>query len=212
MEAMLEQMMRDPEMAHMMQSEMMQDPGLARMMQAAHTKKAPFEDPALTMIINSVRKQKDIGSAKFKAQDTVAALAAYQAAVNAAGLINGGGLAWPQVENLVFACRSNAALCLIQLGRPAEAVVECEMALAMPVANKSELLPKVLARNLQALIDASRSHDEVLRFADELRRRGAFDQGGMHGPGQQKLLDQIARLDTDGIPKRTPASKRTNGL
>ena len=171
---------------------------MARMIQAANAKKAPFEDPTLTSIIAPVRTQKDIGSAKFKARDTVAALAAYQSAVNAASLTNGGGLAWPQVENLIFACRSNAALCLIQLGRPAEAVVECEMALAMPVANKSELLPKVLARNLQALIDASRPHDDVLHFVDELRRRGAFDRGGMHGPGQQKLLEQIARLDTAG--------------
>ena len=200
MEAMLEQMMRDPAMAQMMQDPeiagLMQGLGPARMVQGTMAKKAPFEDPTLTKIMDPVRKQKDIGSTKFKARDIVAALTAYQSAVNAAGLTNGGGLAWPQVENLVFACRSNAALCLIQLGRPDEATVECEAALAMPVANKSELLPKVLARKLQALIDASRTHDVILSFADELRRRGAFDQGGMHGAVQQKLLEQIARLDT----------------
>lgn len=191
MDAMLEQMMRDPEMARMM----MQNPEMARMMPGSPNK--PFVDPFLTNMITPVSEQKDIGAAKFKARDTVAALAAYQSAVNAAGLTNGGGLAWPQVETLVFACRSNAALCLIQLGRPDEGIVECDTALAMPIANKSELLPKVLARKLQALVDANRARAVILSFADELRRRGAFDHGGMHGPGQQKLLEQIARLDTN---------------
>ena len=32
-------------------------------------------------------------------------------------------------------CRSNAALCLIQLGRPDEAIAECDAALAMPCAD-----------------------------------------------------------------------------
>lgn len=171
--AMMEEMMQNPDMAHLMKSD---------------TTQAPFEDPTLTGLLSPIRKHKQTGGDKFKEKDTIGALSAYQAAVAAAGGTNG-VLAWPQAETLVFVCRSNAALCLLQLGRPVDAVVECDSALALPCANDSDLLSKVLARKLQGLVDSGRG--DVFGFLDELRRRGCFDDAAH---GQAKLIEQVARL------------------
>jgi len=173
---------------------MMSDPDMLQFFNAPAgqpTHKASFEDPELTTMLSPIRKHKQNGTDAFKKKDAAGALAAYQAAVTAAGSTNGGPLAWPQVEELIFACRSNAALCLLQLGRPDEAIAECDAALAMACANGSVLLPKVLARKLEALVDAARPRATILGFVEELRRRGTFD---IDAVGQAKIIEQLARL------------------
>ena len=180
--------MASPEWMAMMQQMVMNNPS---MMQNFTGNRKITEDPALTAMLKPLRELKQIGADKFKAMDVAGALASYQSAVTSAGSTNGGALAWPQAEALVNACRSNAALCLLQLSRPEEAIAECDAALAMACSNASELLPKVLVRKLQALIDAGRDNSEVFAFVEELRRRGAFDFGWSGG---QPLIEQVARL------------------
>lgn len=113
------------------------------------------EDPVLQKLLAPLREHKQRGAELFKARDVAGALAAYQAAVAAAGGTEGQispprtrQIVWPHAEPLAFACQSNAALCLLQLGRPAEAVAACDAALLMPSANgpSSALLLKVRAR------------------------------------------------------------------
>ena len=110
------------------------------------------EDPVLQKLLAPLREHKQRGAELFKARDVAGALAAYQAAVAAAGGTEGQispprtrEIVWPHAEPLAFACQSNAALCLLQLGRPAEAVATCDAALLMPSANgpSSALLSKV---------------------------------------------------------------------
>ena len=179
MMAMMQQLMVDPSM-------------MERFMQENRAPPKMTEDPALTAMLEPIRDLKKTGAQKFKAKDAAGALAAYQSAVISAGSTHSGALAWPQAETLVYACRSNAALCLLQLGRSDEAIAECDAALTMPCSNGSELLPKVLARKLQGLIDADRKRSDVFDFLDELRRRGVFDQGW--SGGQPKVVEQVARL------------------
>jgi hypothetical protein len=111
------------------------------------------EDPVLQKLLAPIREHKQRGAELFKARDVAGALAAYQAAVVAAGGTAGQIspprtrlLVWPHAEPLAFACQSNAALCLLQLGCPAEAVAACDAALLMPSADSpsSALLAKVL--------------------------------------------------------------------
>ena len=118
------------------------------------------EDPVLQKLTAPIREHKQRGAELFKARDVAGALAAYQAAVVAAGGTAGKIspprtrlLIWPHAEPLAFACQSNAALCLLQLGRPTEAVAACDAALLMPSAASpsSALLSKVPVRKLQPL-------------------------------------------------------------
>ena len=159
----------DAGMMAMMQ-QMMQDP---TMMQQVAAMAGPFEAPALSELLDPLREQKQIGTEKFKARDLEGALRAYQAAIAAAGGTDG-ALAWPQAEDIVFVCRANAALCWLQLGRPAVAITQCDAALAMPCAQGSEVLHKVLARKLQGLIEAAKPEHEIFGFSDQLRLRGCF--------------------------------------
>ena len=116
------------------------------------------KDPILQKLLAPLREHKQRGTELFKARDVSGALAAYQAAVAAAGGTEGQispprtrEIVWPHAEPLAFACQSNAALCLLQLGRPAEAVATCDAALLMPSANgpSSALLSKVPVRTLR---------------------------------------------------------------
>lgn len=176
---------------------MQRNPQMMAMLQQAAGGGAPqaaFEDPTLKALLDPIREYKKIGGGKFEQKDAAGALVAYQAAVTAAGVKSGGSISWPQVESLVFACRSNAALCLLHLGRPDEAVAECDAALAMPCANDSKLLSKVCSRKLQAILNVELARDGVASppaFIDELRRRGCFDHGSAN---QLFLVEQIARL------------------
>lgn len=186
---MMQQMMQDPAMMQQLMKENSARKASAR---TSSPPNAAVEEPELRSMLEPVRAWKQTGTEKFQAKDAAGALVAYQAAIAAAGASSSGdALAWPQTEALVFVCRSNAALCLLSLGRPDEAIAETDLALAMPIANGSEVLPKVLARKLQGLIDASRERSAILGFADELRRRGVFDLGAA---GQSKFIEQIARL------------------
>ena len=185
-------MMQDPAMQQMMQNPAMMQHVLQQMQGGGPP--AKFEDPMLTALLDPIREHKRVGGEFFKKRERGRALAAYQAGIAAAGGTMTGSLAWPQVEALVFACRSNAALCLLQLKRPKEAVAECNVALAMACANGSELLPKVLARKLQGLIDAEMPTATILSYLDELRRRGSFDQGNTNTPA---FVEQVARMGSD---------------
>lgn len=181
------------------------------------------EDPVLAKLLAPIREHKQRGAGLFEERDILDALAAYQAAVAAAGGTTGRIspprtrlLVWPHAEPLVFACQSNAALCLLALGRPAEAVAECDAALLMPSANGagSALLSKLLVRKLQGHVDdafdrmrAPAAHagphplERILLYLDELRRRGCFGgdpprEGGERPalPALPALLEQVARL------------------
>ena len=122
------------------------------------------EDPVLQKLIAPIREHKQRGAELFKARDVAGALAAYQAAVVAAGGTAGKIspprtrlLIWPHAEPLAFACQSNAALCLLQLGRPIEAVAACDAALLMPSADSpsSALLSKVPAQAATPCVQAA---------------------------------------------------------
>ena len=162
--------------------------------QPATTPKAPSEDPFLASLLDPVRIRKDRGADLFKVKKVGEALEAYREALVA------GDSCWPQVEALLVACRSNVALCLLQLGRPVEAIRECDLALASPsIHTDAALLSKVLARKLQGLIDAkallatgTRPVDLAAeRFLHELRVRGCF---APQAPGHPKFIEQAARL------------------
>ena len=125
------------------------------------------EDPVLQKLTAPIREHKQRGAELFKARDVAGALAAYQAAVVAAGGTAGKIspprtrlLIWPHAEPLAFACQSNAALCLLQLGRPTEAVAACDAALLMPSAASpsSALLSKVPVRKLQPHVSRLQPH------------------------------------------------------
>ena len=96
---------------------------------------APPEHPNLVALLDPLRLHMQIGGEKFEHDDLEGAAESYLSVVAAAGdPMHGGALAWPQVEDLVFACRSNAADCLLRTKRPALAVAACDAALAMPCA------------------------------------------------------------------------------
>ena len=186
--AMMQQMMaKDPSM----RQQFMQDPEMQGILQGlGSAPPAAFEDPQLKSLLNPIRKHKQSGADMFKRRDLDGALTAYQAAVAAAGGTKHGSLAWPQAETLVFACRSNAALCLLELGRPEAAIAECDLALTMPCAAGSDLLSKVLVRKLQGLINVSTPRSDILCYLDVLRKRGIFE-------GKTALVvDQVARLNS----------------
>lgn len=186
--AMMQQMMaKDPSMTQ----KFMQDPEMRGILQGlGSAPPAAFEDPQLKSLLDPIRKHKQAGADKFKKRDLDGALTAYQAAVAAAGGTKHGSLAWPQAEKLVFACRSNAALCLLELDRPEAAVAECDLALAMPCAEGSDLLSKVLVRKLQGLIDVSTPRGDILCYLDVLRKRGIFE-------GKAALVvEQVTRLSS----------------
>ena len=169
----------------------MQDPEAQGFLQGfGSAPPAEFEDPQLRNLLEPIRKHKQVGADMFKKRDLDGALTAYQAAVAAAGGTKHGSLAWPQAEKLVFACRSNAALCLLELGRPEAAVAECDLALTMPCAEGSDLLVKVLVRKLQGLINVSTPRSEIHCYLDLLRKRGVF------GGKAALLVEQVARLSS----------------
>lgn len=207
----LEQTRVSPKLLEQMMSSMPSSP--------AQPASGSSQDPVLQKLLAPIREHKQRGAGLFKGCDVAGALAAYQAAVVAAGGTTGQIspprtrlLVWPLAEPLVFACQSNAALCLLQLGRPAEAVAACDAALLMPSADgpSSALLSKVLVRKLQGLIDDAfarmRSPGEhagphplerILQYLDELRRRGCFggdNQRGTTAPPLPALLEQVARM------------------
>ena len=149
----LEQSMISPKLLEQLVSGMPSAPGAppAQPPRVVVAAKAS-EDPVLQKLLAPIREHKQRGAERFKARDVAGALAAYQAAVEAAGGTVGTIspprtrlLVWPHAEPLAFACQSNAALCLLQLGRPAEAVAACDAALLMPSADSpsSALLSKV---------------------------------------------------------------------
>jgi hypothetical protein len=154
---------------------------------------APPEHPNLVALLDPLRLHMQIGGEKFEHGDLEGAVESYLSVVTAAGNPqNHGSVAWPQVEDLVFACRSNAADCLLRTARPERALAECDAALALPCADGcEELLSTVLVLRLQALIDASRPRQVVFGFLESLRRRGSFDRGAAQ---LTELTQQVARM------------------
>lgn len=118
----------------------------------------------------------------------------------AAGGTKDGPLAWPEAEKLVLACRSNAALCLLELGRPQAAVAECDLDLTVPCANGSDIIANVLVRKLQGLIDMDTPRDDILCYLNTLRQRGSFDGKATL---TKLLVEQVARLSSAGTGSAT---------
>lgn len=81
----------------------------------------------LGAIVAVITPHKDAGARCFSAGDYPSALRAYAAAASAAEEPQ--LRAWQPVEALLLACRANAALCLLRLGRPIEAAAECDAGL-----------------------------------------------------------------------------------
>ena len=108
----------------------------------------------LQVLLAPITPHKDAGSKCFGVGDYAGAFDEYTAAVDAAGA-DPALLAWPPIESIVLACRANAALCCLKLGRNAAALAQCDAALALPggVACGKSLLSKLLLRRLTALVE-----------------------------------------------------------
>ena len=133
---------------------------------------------------------KDRGGAHFKKAEFDTALDLYLGVAADAQP----DIAWPQVEEVVMACLANAALCCLKLQRPADTIIQCDKALALPSAGLDEsMLAKVLLRKLQATID-TRQPGAALKVFDEVMARGLLDTavGG-------KFLEEVARLSPQAL-------------
>ena len=108
----------------------------------------------LQVLLAPITPHKEAGAKQFGVGDYAGAYEAYQKAIDAA-TADPALLVWPPIESIVLACRANATLCLLKLGRNARAYETAEAALAMPGANGcgKAMLSKLLLRRLTALVE-----------------------------------------------------------
>ncbi|KAL1510181.1 hypothetical protein AB1Y20_006511 [Prymnesium parvum] len=148
---------------------------------------------------------KDAGGKFFALGLHEEALEQYHKGVAAAA--SAASLAWPAVESAAIACRANAALCLLKLGRPKEAEAEVDAALRLPMGHASgpTMLAKLYLRKLQAMIDQAEDplatddrYDETVELLDCIRRRGLSDAGSA---GAKSFAEQEKRMNP---PPRPP--------
>jgi hypothetical protein len=146
-------------------------------------------DPDLTVAMAC----KDAGGNLFKEGDSGAADAEYGAAL----VLIEHDMAWPEAEALALACYSNRAMCLLKLGRAAEALTQCGKGLALPGAVQSCVLHcKLWARKAQACLecDPPRTQDASDALVDA-RSRGLWQVKGMGSK-----FKELAALLPDEMP------------
>ena len=151
-------------------------------------------DPAPTMPeVGAATALKDEGGRLFRAGDIAAADAQYSEAVEA---VPPGAMAWPEPEALVLLCHSNRAMCLLKLGRPEEALQQCEAGLALPSAVRLQpVLAKLLARKAQAALECDPPRaDLAAETLLDARKRGLWAAGS---PLAVKYDSLAARLPPD---------------
>ena len=102
-------------------------------------------------------------------------------------------LSWPAIEALVIACRANAALCALKLGRNSLALAHCDAALNLPGGHScgKSLLSKLLLRRLTALVEMSEDPleevhpSELTRSMRDVLKRGLAT--GKHAPAAKSF-------------------------
>ena len=163
----------------------------------------------LQVLLAPITPHKEAGAKKFGVGDHAGALEAYQTAI-AAATSDPELIVWPAVESIVLACRANAALCLLKLGRNAAALAECDAALALPGANGcgKALLSKLLLRRLTALVEMSEdplesvAPIELVKALRDARKRGLT--AGKGAPAAKMFAELEARLEPPPEPMAEP--------
>lgn len=181
-------------------------------------------------------RHKDEGGAHFSAGRFDEALASYHRAIAGFASDFGGSdvtpgsaaasspdtrprpLEWSAHERFVLACRSNAALCLLRLGRYREAADECAHAAALPCfpANAPEALrAKVISRRMEALVGLAEGAgvDEAWEVMDEAILRGYLSASAVAST-RRNFLSFAASLGRagDGGDEETEAERAFNAI
>lgn len=141
---------------------------------------------------------KDEGGALFKAGDVAAADEKYSAALEA---LSAADMRWPDADAHALLCHSNRAMCLLKVGRAEEALLQCEVGLALPSAVRNpNVLAKLLARKAQACIESDPPrHDDAADALTDARSRGLWAK-----PMAAKLAQLAALLPAPGLPPPKP--------
>lgn len=132
-------------------------------------------------------RHKDAGGRFYAANDYLSALSSYQVALSCLVPISSTSTAttpvivWPEHEGFALMVHSNAALCLLKMKRPREALDHTTKARLLPIFQiqaPEKLRLKVLARHAEALLDCDdgeelpKNIEAVWSVLDEARLRG----------------------------------------